>query len=183
MKLRKKRYIANDKCINKIFDDLIKKNTNLKEQKVARFLPVIGFTIELMLEIAGIFLVYYIVNLLAPLVVGTNFNNNFLYSMVFLPVVASLKKLPDLAKSLFVRIAISEDYIICKRGYFRKFIDELYVKHIDNIEVRTTIWGEWFNYGNITLYSFGGKITLPFLKNPYKVYIALKNKMSKREGF
>ena len=166
-------------CLDKIFNNLLKRNTNLKEQKVARFLPIIGFMIELALEIMGIFIVYYMVNLLAPYIVGKNFNSNFLYSMVFLPIVASLKQLPDTFKSVFVKIAISDEYIICKRGYFRKFIDKLYVKHIDNIEVRTTIWGEFFDYGNITLYSFGGKINLPFLKSPYKTYLLLKNKIHK----
>jgi len=178
-----KNYIVGNRCIDRIFDNLVKNNSNLKEQKVARFLPVIGFTIELILEILGIFLVYFMVNRLAPIFVGGNFNNNFLYSMVFIPIVSTLKNLPDIAKSLFVRIAISDEYIVCKRGYFRKFIDELYVKHIDNIEVRTTIWGEWFNYGNISLYSFGGKINIPFLKNPYNVYLSLKEQMRKREGF
>ncbi len=178
-----KNYVLGNHCIDKIFDNLIKNNLNLREQKVARFLPVIGFTIELILEILGIFLVYFMVNKLAPIIVGENFNNNFLYSMVFIPIVCALKNLPDITKSIFVRIAISDEYIICKRGYFRKFIDELYVKHIDNIEVRTTIWGEWFNYGNISLYSFGGKINIPFLKNPYSVYMSLKKKMKNRENF
>lgn len=178
-----KNYILGNGCIDKIFDNLLKSNPDLKEQKVARFLPVFGFTIELILEVLGIFVVYYIINKLAPMFVGQNFNNNFLYSMVFIPIISALKNLPDIAKSLFVRIAISDEYIICKRGYFRKFIDELYVKHIDNIEVRTTIWGEWFNYGNISLYSFGGKINIPFLKNPYNIYMLLKRKMKNREGF
>ena len=91
--------------------------------------------------------------------------------------------MPEIFKSVFVRIAVCDDYIICKRGYFRKFIDNLYVKHIDNIELRTTLWGEWFNYGSICLYSFGGKINLPFLKNPCVVYTILKNKMKEREDF
>lgn len=181
--MKRKNSIIGSRCIDMIFDNLVRNNPSLKEQKVARFLPIIGFTIELILEILGIFLVYFLVDKLAPIIVGKNFNNNFLYSMVFLPVIGALKHLPDIAKSIFVRIAISDEYIICKRGYFRKFIDELYVKHIDNIEVRTTIWGEWFNYGNITLYSFGGKITIPFLKNPYSVYILLKRKMRNRQDF
>lgn len=170
-------------CINKIFTDLLLKNENLKEQDVARYIPILGFMIEIILEIIGIFVVYHIINHLAPYIVGKNFNNNFLYSLVFFPIVTTLKKLPDTMKSVFVKIAISDEFVICQRGYFRKFIDKLYIKHIDNIEVRATIWGEWFNYGTITLYSFGGHISLPFIKNPYSVYSNLKNKMKNREGF
>ncbi len=176
-------YILGNGCIDRIFDGLLKSNPDLKEQRVARFLPVLGFVIELVLEILGIFFVYFVVDRFAPFFVGEGFNNNFLYSMVFIPVVGVLRNLPDVAKSLFVRIAVSDEYIVCKRGYFRKFIDELYVKHVDNIEVRTTIWGEWFNYGNITLCSFGGKINIPFLKNPYVVYVSLKRRMKKRGDF
>ncbi len=170
-------------CINSIFNKLLKQDAKLKELKVSRYLPVLGFILELIVEIGGIFTVYLVIEQLAPIFVGKSFNNNFLYSMVFLPTVTSLKKLPETTKSLFVRVAISDEYIICKRGYFRKFIDKLYIKHIDNIEVRTTLWGEWFNYGTITLYSFGGSITLPFLKNPHKVYIKIKRLMKERNGF
>lgn len=176
-------FCINKGCIDKIFNDLLLKNNNLKEQNVARFIPIIGFMIEIILEIIGIFVVYYIINHLAPYIAGKNFNNNFLYSLVFFPIVTTLKKLPDTMKSVFVRIAISDEFVICKRGYFRRFIDKLYIKHIDNIEVRATIWGEWFNYGTITLYSFGGHISLPFIKNPYSVYTILKSKMQNREGF
>ena len=165
------------------FNETMRDDKNLKEMEVARFLPVIGFVLELLIEIAGIFIVYYIIHLFAPLIVGNGYNNNFLYSMLLIPIITSLKKFPEIFKSVFVRISISDEYIICKRGYFRKFIDKLYIEHIDNIELRTTIWGEWFNYGGIYLYSFGGKINLPFLKNPCVVYEFLKKKMTKRKTF
>lgn len=97
--------------------------------------------------------------------------------MLLIPIVYSLKKLPEIFKSLFVRIAICDEFIICKRGYFRKFVDKLYVKYIDNIELRTTLWGEWFNYGVIDLFSFGGKIRLPFVKNCAELFFELE-KMS-----
>jgi len=167
----------NKSSIDLTFVNLMIENKNLSEQNVAKFLPILGFVLELIFEICGILLVYYIINFLAPIVVGENYNNNFLYSMLLLPVISSLKKLPEIFKSVFVRIAISDDFIICKRGYFRKFIDKLYIKHIDNIEIRTTIWGEWFNYGTIDLYSYGGKISLPFLKNPCDVYFSIRNKI------
>ena len=166
--------------VDRVFDSLVEKK-GLREHKVARFLPVFGFSIEILLEILGIVLVYYIMSKLAPVIVGDNYNNNLLYSLVFIPIISTLKRLPDITKSLFVRIALSGDYIVCKRGFFQKFVDELYVRHIDNIEIRTTLWGEWFNYGNISLYSFGGKINLPFLKDPDRIYVILKHKIERRK--
>ena len=164
--------------INRTFSEIMQENKTLKELKIARFLPVFGFFLELIFEIIGIFIVYYMLKFLAPIFAGGNFNSNYLYSMLLIPIVYSLKKLPDVFKSLFVRVAICDDFIICKRGYFRKFIDKLYVKHIDNVELRTTLWGEWFNYGTLDLYSFGGKIRLPFVKNCCELFFELE-KISK----
>ena len=160
--------------IDKSFDKIMLENSNLRELEVARFLPIIGFVLELIFEIASIFIVYFMLKLLAPLIAGGNFNNNYLYSMLLIPIVCSLKKLPEIFKSVFVRIAISDEFIVCKRGYFRRFVDKLYVQHIDNVEMRTTIWGEWFNYGSIDLYSFGGKISLPFVRNCCDLFFELK---------
>lgn len=161
-------------CIDKSFDKIMAENNELDELKIARFLPIIGFVLELIIEIAGIFIVYFVLKLLAPFVAGGDFNNNYLYSMLLIPIVYSLKKMPEIFKSVFVRIAISKEFIICKRGYFRRFVDKLYVAHIDNVEMRTTIWGEWFNYGTIDLYSFGGKISLPFVKNCCDLFFDLE---------
>ena len=160
--------------IDKSFDKVMLENKDLKELEVARFLPIIGFVLELIIEIIGIFIVYFVLKLLAPFIAGADFNNNYLYSMLLIPIVYSLKKMPEIFKSVFVRIAISDKFIICKRGYFRRFVDKLYVEHIDNVEMRTTIWGEWFNYGTIDLYSFGGKISLPFLKNCCDLFFELE---------
>lgn len=166
-------------CIDKIFENQVKRNSQLKEQEVARFFPIIGFSIELGFELIGIFLLYFLINQLAYVVVGKNFNNDFLYALVFLPIISIVREIPSIAQSIFVRIAVCDEYIICKTGFVRKFIDKLYLKNVDNIEIHTTIWGEWFNYGAITLYSFGGNIHLPFLKNPYKMYAMLKRKIHK----
>lgn len=171
----------NKSSLDIVFKNLMLENPALKEQKVARFLPILGFVLELSFEIIGIFIVYFIANALAPYIVGENYNNNVLYSILLIPIINSLKKFPEITKSVFVQIAISDEYIVCKRGFFRKFIDKLYVEHIDNIELRTTIWGEWFNYGKIDLYSFGGKISLPFLKNPCIVYSTLRKKIMKNK--
>lgn len=170
---------VNNSSLNIAFEQMLNENSNLKEMEVARFLPVIGFILELIIEIAGVFIVYYMMKFLAPFIVGESVNNNYLYSMLLIPIIYSLKKFPDVFKSLFVRVAISEEFVVCKRGFFRKFIDKLYVSCIDNVEIRTTIWGEWLNYGVIDLYSFGGKIRLPFVKNPCVVYFELKDKMEK----
>lgn len=170
---------VNNSSLNIAFEQMLEENSNLKEMEVARFLPVIGFILELIIEITGVFIVYYMMKFLAPFIVGESVNNNYLYSMLLIPIIYSLKKFPDVFKSLFVRVAISEEFVVCKRGFFRKFIDKLYVSCIDNVEIRTTIWGEWLNYGVIDLYSFGGKIRLPFVKSPCIVYFELKDKMEK----
>ena len=166
-------------CVDKIFENQIKRNKSLKEQEIARYFPMVGFTIEIILELLGIFLIYFVINQLAYVIVGKDFNNDFLYALVFLPIISVVQDIPRIAQSIFVRVAVCDDYIICKTGFIRKFIDKLYLKNVDNIEIHTTIWGEWFNYGAITLYSFGGSIHLPFLKNPYKVYAVLKRKIHK----
>lgn len=149
-----------------IFEDFLKKNQDLKEEEISKIAPIFESSLVMVLKLIGIWLLYIFIKLISP----EGFNQDFLYALVFLPLIAVLKDIVQVFDSFFVRVAISKENIICKKGYFYKNFDKLYIKDIDNIELDTSLIGEWKKYGTIQLYSFGGYINLPYLKNYKKIY-------------
>lgn len=163
--------------IQNILNDSKTEDETVVAIDIARNAPIIEFIISIALNIVGIMIVYWLVILGANLIKIENFNQDFLYSLIFIPLIGILRAVTSVLDSLFVEIGIGDKLIICKEGFYNKRLDKLYVKHIDNVEVHTTIFSELFNYGHITLYSFGGNINLPFVKDYQNVYFMIKNKI------
>lgn len=173
MKINKVLCVFN-KISNEIFNNILMKNSDIQEQEIARFAPCFGFAISIFLEIVGIYAIYWLISWSATKIVKDDFSNDFLYALIFLPIIDILKNFPNIFQSCFVRVGIGKTFIIRKIGVLNTNIDKLDVKNVDNIELDTNIFGELFNYGAITLYSIGGNIHLPFLKNPSRIYYELK---------
>lgn len=167
----------NKNRIQKILNDSKREDVTVEKINTAKNAPILEFIISILLNIVGIMIVYWLVILGAHLLKIENFNQDFLYSLIFLPMIGILRAVTSVLDSLFVEIGIGDKLIICKEGFYNKRLDKLYVKHIDNVEVNTTLFSEFFNYGHITLYSFGGNINLPFVKDYQNVYFLIKHKI------
>lgn len=170
------------KCADKIFERILSSGQNMQEILIAKKAPIFEYLIVIIFELFGVFLVFWIVSLLSAVFVGQDFKKDFLYALVFIPVIGVLQNWHNAFSCIFVRVAIGSDIIVCKEGFFHKKIDKLYTDNIDNVEFNTSFWGELFDYGSITIYSFGGNVHLPYIKNPTKIYEDLKAKVKERKN-
>lgn len=155
--------------------------TKMTELDTFKWASPIEYSIRFAVEIFAIIAVYKFVVWSAELFLDDSFNSDFLYALVFLPLVDVIKEASSFFDSCFTKVEMSEKSITCKSGFFYKNTDRLYLKDIDNIETDTNLIGEKIGYGAITLYSIGGNVHLPYLKEWQNIYLKLNEKIRKND--
>lgn len=79
------------------------------------------------------------------------------------------------------KISFYEDRIVVEKGLFTKTVKEFSFVGVFSVSTRQTLWGRFFNYGDIIV-DFVGKtdINTRYVKNPDELVSYLKNKIVKR---
>jgi len=119
------------------------------------------------LQIIGVFLTAWFVNFLGHIFI-TNFDSSFLFGVLILPLLAILKEFPEVFSVLFLKVGLSKQSIVVKRGFHFEGLDKLDLDTIENIEIVTTPLGNKLGYGTLDIYSYGSNIRVPYINEPYK---------------
>ncbi|MEH6445300.1 MAG: PH domain-containing protein [Oceanospirillaceae bacterium] len=125
---------------------------------VSRWWPVTEVLIELIVQIAGLCLVYLLFELVAGWVIGTEFNPDILLSIVVLPAIYILKDIPSVLEPFYVEVVLSDNNVTVKYGVFTRRVDSFSLDTVENIEMITTVLGRRFGYGSLMLYSYGSDV-------------------------
>jgi len=119
------------------------------------------------LKILGVFLTAWIVNILGHIFIN-NFDSSFLFGVLVIPLLATLKEFPEVFSVIFVKVGLSTKSIVVKTGFHFEGLDKFDLDTIENIEIITTPLGNKLGYGTLDIYSYGSSIRVPFINEPYK---------------
>lgn len=137
-------------------------------------LRAIETLLEILIKIAVIYFSYEIFIRIGDYFMGTSDVNNLAYSLLILPILYTLKDAGKVIEPYTVKIEADDKKVTVTRGLNLKVEDTLEYKNIDNYELRTTCLGRLKNYGDVYLYSAGGLVAIPYIKNP-KEFITTLN--------
>lgn len=130
-------------------------------------------SIEAALEIAaklfGVYLVYRIFNFIGHKVLGDEFSQDTLLSLLLLPTLYVLTELPSILEPFVVVVKKSENRVSVTSGIVPRIADTLDLESVDNIEIIKTPFGFVFNYASIRLFGLGGSVEMPFVKDAEQV--------------
>lgn len=125
--------------------------------------------LEILVKLIGISIVYAIVNWLGQFMLGSDFQQDTLLSLLLLPAIYVLRDLLTIIEPYFVIVEKSQNFVSVTYGITPRIIDTLELHSVDNIEVLRTPLGYLFNYGTIRLYGRGGQVEMPFVFNAEQV--------------
>jgi hypothetical protein len=146
----------------------------MKAYKSETHKRVVETILEIAIKITVIYVSYEIFIKLGEYFLGANDINNLAYSLLILPILYTLKNASKVIEPYTVTIEADNQKVTVTRGFNLKVEDTLEYKHIDNYELRTTFSGRFFNYGDVYLYSAGGLVEVPYIKDP-KAFIETLN--------
>lgn len=135
----------------------------MKVYKSETHLRVIEAMLEILIKIVAIYLSYEVFSKLGDQIWGAN---DLAYSLLILPILYTLKDAGKIIEPYTVKIEADDQKVTVTRGLNLKVEDTLEYKNIDNYELRTTFLGRFKNYGDFYLYSAGGLVEIPYIKNP-----------------
>ncbi len=118
-----------------------------------------------LLQFVGVVATYLLMVGLGTLFDIMGNGGEFLFSLVFLPLVVILKDCGQIIDVHFVEIALSDSFVYVKSGWLVRSVDKLELKNVENIETLSTPYGRMKGYGGIDLYSYGGNIRIPYVAN------------------
>jgi len=134
--------------------------------KVCKILGCIDMTIDYIIRIFGIFIVFYILNFLGKNIFDL-FPSEYLFSLVIIPIIDIIKYYPtDFAIRVSSKIFLHEDFIESTFGINNILVDKLFLNNIENIERRKTIFSSIFGYETIRVSGIGNHVDLICVKNP-----------------
>lgn len=144
----------------------------IKTVKLARSFEA---SIEIFMNLAWVLLVYLIFKWLTEHIIEGDIND-ILISMLLLPSLYIIKDSSKVITPWFVSVSIRDNSVSSITGVAPQIDDTLSLGKVDNIEVQVTPLGKVFNYGTIKLYSAGGAIEIPYVKD----YLIVKEKIEER---
>jgi membrane protein YdbS with pleckstrin-like domain len=139
-------------------------NQTIETNKLARAIEAM---LEIIARILGLTIVYWLFELIGTRVIGDTFAPSMLLSLVVLPAIYVLKDAYKICEPFTVSVTKTDSDISVKMGCFTQKIDRLLIKNIDNIELTRTPLGRLCGYKTLYLYSAGGYLALPFLKDSH----------------
>ena len=112
----------------------------------------------------------------------TGDGGEFLFSLVFLPLVVILKDCGQIIDVFFVEIALSDSCVYVKSGWWVQSVDKLEFKNVENIEMLSTPYGRFKGYGDVDLYSYGSNIRIPYVAKPEEFLRKLEKNIAMAKG-
>ncbi|MFD1383101.1 PH domain-containing protein [Rhodanobacter aciditrophus] len=143
--------------------------TDLKYLKTSKIPRAIEALLELIIQLAGISIVYLSFKYLLWLTDASDNSQDILISMLLLPSLYILKDVYKIAEPFTVKIEMHHNRVASHRGFATRTEDVLEFIHSENQEKTTTPFGRLFGYATIRLYSPGGYIELPYVCHPKDV--------------
>lgn len=120
--------------------------------------------LEIVVRILGLILVFCIFKAIGKYFVE-DFSEDILLSVVILPSIYVLKDIFTVIEPYTVRVKSDDLYFEVQRGFATQKKDRLLLRNIDNVEVTRTLLGRHFQFCTINLYSAGGFLQIPFVKD------------------
>jgi hypothetical protein len=145
----------------------------MNEIPTSKWIRSIEATLELLFKLLGIYIVYFAINWLGTDLVGSDFRQDTLLSLLLLPAIYVLRDLLIIFEPFFVVIKKSTTQVTVKSGITPRVIDTLNLASVDNIEIVKTPLGYCFNYASIRLYGLGGTVDMPYVRNAEEISKAI----------
>jgi hypothetical protein len=145
----------------------------MNEIPTSKWIRSIEATLELLFKLLGIYIVYFAINWLGTDLVGSDFRQDTLLSLLLLPAIYVLRDLLIIFEPFFVVIKKSTTQVTVKSGITPRVIDTLNLASVDNIEIVKTPLGYCFNYASIRLYGLGGSVDMPYVRNAEEISKAI----------
>lgn len=146
----------------------------MEKIKICKMFGFLEILLRILYKIFWFAVIYKIASIIGG-IIFKGFDNQLLYSISFIPCIDILKTMPkDLLYPFTVRAKFSNETVEATVGFYDEFRDILSLKNIENIETHQTTLGKIFGYKNITLYSPGASLLIPFVKNADKVIDKIK---------
>lgn len=150
---------------------------NILEIQTSKFMAAIDVLIYEVFAIFGIFIIYIMIKAFGEMSFD-QFNTQFLYSLLIIPITQNLRTL--LGKVLYpfsIKAQIDKDSnrIKVKSGIYKRFMDDMKIKNIENIEKDYTPIGRLFGFKNIVIRNYGSHIQIPYVKNYNEVVTYVKS--------
>jgi hypothetical protein len=145
----------------------------MNEIPTSKWIRSIEATLELFFKLLGIYIVYFAINWLGTDLVGSDFRQDTLLSLLLLPAIYVLRDLLIIFEPFFVVIKKSTTQVTVKSGITPRVIDTLNLASVDNIEIVKTPLGYCFNYASIRLYGLGGTVDMPYVHNAEEISKAI----------
>ena len=159
----KRRAVKKSFCHIQSFWDKCK-NFNTPKNIDNLFIPTSGIQIEIekkqcierivhfILFLSSLWLCYKFCNLLGKYLTKDAFDSSFLYGVLLIPLFYYIKDFQDIFSSCFVKATYNKDFIIVTNGFLYRSYDKLYLRDIDNIELRRSFGGKLFGYCCLDFY-------------------------------
>jgi hypothetical protein len=145
----------------------------MNEIPTSKWIRSIEAILELFFKLLGIYIVYFAINWLGKDLVGSDFRQDTLLSLLLLPAIYVLRDLLIIFEPFFVVIKKSTTQVTVKSGITPRVIDTLNLASVDNIEIVKTPLGYCFNYASIRLYGLGGSVDMPYVRNAEEISKAI----------
>lgn len=139
------------------------------ELTVEKGLCAIEAAFDIFIQISGLCIVYAIFSLIGRWLIGSEFSPDILLSLVVLPAILVLKKLPSIAEPYFVKVSLNNNTLSVKQGILTKFEDSLNLSTVENIEVITTYIGRFKGYSTLRVYAYGSWVEVPNVNDAHKL--------------
>ena len=145
--------------------------------KIAKFWRSIEAFGEICTRILGLGLVYLIFSFIGQELIGEQFKNDVLLSLVVLPAIYVLKDSHKILEAVFINVIAKDNSITVFSGILTKREDKLGFKSVENVEQVTTFLGRIFGYSTIHLYAYGSWVRIPFIKDPKSLRVWLEERI------
>lgn len=105
-------------------------------------------------------------------------STDYTYPLVVYPTIFTIKdKLPSILNSLTTKICMYDDRLLVKVGWINEFTDNISFKNVENIELYRSFLGRIFNYGTITITTYGNHVILENISSPNHVSKLIQDKV------
>lgn len=139
--------------------------TSNDKLEVVKLPSSIEAAVDLILQLLGLFLIYWLFVQIGEQLIGDEFTPDILLSLVVLPSIYILKDSISIIEPFFVKVILDSETISVKQGVLTTYEDSLNLKNVENIEIVTTLLGRCLDYATLRVYAYGSWVQIPSIKN------------------
>lgn len=149
---------------------LFKRQVKLNQHKTCKILPTFELLFEVAIKVAFIIYSYklFIIVISYLKLIESSINTESLdlgFSFLIIPILYTLRDLDKIIMPFTVKVESCHEKVTVTYGLHPRVKDTLEYRNIENYEIRTTLLGSKFDYATVRLYSAGGLVEAPYIKN------------------